>query len=193
MHFMKDLFLRATGRNRKRVLKFDNPAPVNPDAVSTSEAEDAMAAAAAEPRGEREKRLYYELMVSAFFKFHEGKDSENGTFGPQSPALIQEFMQTFQPGWQWGPYNAADLADHPEDLAPWFFPVPPQSPTRMGDIVVFGKHDHLRPFGNVAIMAGDAITDGYAKVFTQTWTKGCTFVIEPAEFTAVFRRDHTRA
>ncbi|QGZ17203.1 amidase [Arthrobacter phage DrYang] len=169
---------------------FNAPRIDNPESVNMHEAEEAMEQAAlTEAPTERNRRLAYELTVAAFFKLWDGKDAPSEAFGPQSPALIQEFMQTFKPGWRWGAYNAADLADHPEDLAPFFFPVPVGSPLQMGDIVVF-KADYMHPFGNVGIVANPDTSYGSVTVFTQHVTQGALRAQESLTISAVFRRNH---
>ncbi|ASX98782.1 protease [Arthrobacter phage Colucci] len=163
-----------------------------PGQVSSQDAEDAMAAAArlVQP-SELTRRMDYEAAVRSFIPAWEGRDAPSEAYGPQSPALIQEFMRwaTDNDEWTWPAFNAADLADHPDALAPYFFRLPATASVRYGDIVVQGR-DELHPFGNVGIAARAFVVNGYVDLFTQTYTNGCQIVTEPANITAVFRKSH---
>ncbi|ASX99228.1 protease [Arthrobacter phage Chipper1996] len=157
--------------------------------VSAKEAEDAMAAAAdALTPSEARRRSEYAEIVAAFVGKWQGKDAPSEAYGPQSPALIQEFMQEFQPGWRWDFGNAVDLADHP-DVLPGFYQVPVGTPLRFGDILVF-KTDFMRPFGNVGIVMDPDTSMGNVTVFTQHATRGALRAQEPMTIAAVFRRNH---
>lgn len=162
--------------------------------VSAKEAEDAMALAAqlANPSEARRREQYAES-VAAFVGKWQGKDAPSEAYGPQSPALIEEFMQEFQPGWRWEAAfgHAVDLANHPDAL-PGFYQVPVGTPLRFGDVVVF-KADYMRPFGNVGIVMDPDTSMGSVTVFTQHMTKGALRANEPMTVAAIFRRNHAHA
>ncbi|QFG14909.1 protease [Arthrobacter phage Lymara] len=175
--------------DKLRTLWHGNSMGATAEQVSAKEAEDAMAAAAdLLTPSEARRREQYAEKVATFVGKWNGKDAPSEAYGPQSPALIQEFMQEFQPGWRWDFGNAVDLADHPDAL-PGFFQVPVGAPLRFGDIVVF-KTDFMRPFGNVGIVMDPDTSMGNVTVFTQHVTKGALRAHEPMTVAAIFRRNH---